>query len=610
MDDYSIDPNKIAAEYLIAKEDQIVSAARQGFMNIGQTLRRSFAKSYENYLAKTLERYSMAKSFLFRSEPIPLYDFYIPAGLQTETRQLPKAGIAQVVEVSPRVVISGLGGSGKSLLMRHLLIDCVIQKLKTPVFVELRELNGTSMSLGDALLKAMAVRGLEVDDRYLQIALKAGQFCLMLDGYDELFFDRRAEVLTEINDIAERFPGNYVIVSTRPDSEVAALESFVHMRISPLNLQSAVDLVSRLPFDEGVTARFIDVLKRGTFETHESFLSNPLLLTIMLLTYCDSAQIPDKLSLFYRQAYESLFNRHDLLKSRFQRQHRTQLDIRDFAAAFAAFSLLSYDERRFTMPADHARELFEKSKPLCQLEYDTADIIADAEQAVCLLIEDGLDITFAHRSFQEYFAARYVVSVAPEYKKKLIERFAPHVNSDAVMSLLYEMDRRAVEDWFILPLIARISDLTKVDGRTFTLENYRAYLSAVFSEARVGGGSEGRLTIVLENSVLFDQIAFTLRLADQNGYVEAPEPESNLQGVFAELSEIIAGDRKGDWTMPFTKVVENDDAVRLLAGRSSLLGVSCGQRLLDFAHAIHERQAQERESLEDILTTDLTGAME
>ncbi len=39
----------------------------------------------------------------------------------------------------------------------------------------------------------------------------------------------------------------------------------------------------------------------------------------MLLTYGQSLDIPNKLNIFYNQAYEVLFQRHDTLKGGFQR---------------------------------------------------------------------------------------------------------------------------------------------------------------------------------------------------------------------------------------------------------------------------------------------------
>ena len=160
----------------------------------------------------------------------------------------------------------------------------------------------------------------------------------------------------------------------------------------------------------------------------------------MLLTYRDIAHIPTKLSLFYNQAYESLFQQHDALKEGFQRERQTALDIQDFGKAFAAFCVQSYDRREFSFSRTKALEYFDQARTISGMDYASAGILEDSIQAVSLMIEDCLEITFAHRSFQEYFTARFVCSAPPQVKRQLVRRFVPSLQSDSVMGLLYELD--------------------------------------------------------------------------------------------------------------------------------------------------------------------------
>jgi len=62
-------------------------------------------------------------------------------------------------------------------------------------------------------------------------------------------------------------------------------------------------------------------------------------------------------------------------------------------------------------------------------------------------------ITFSHRSFQEYFAARFINSCPADLKPRLIERIVPSTQSDVVIAPLYEMDPYIVERCYILPVI-------------------------------------------------------------------------------------------------------------------------------------------------------------
>jgi hypothetical protein len=68
---------------------------------------------------------------------------------------------------------------------------------------------------------------------------------------------------------------------------------------------------------------------------------------------------------------------------------------------------------------------------------------------VCLLIEEGLELISAHRSFQEYFVARFIQVCKPLTKKRLIERYRPSNQHDLVIELLYEIDPEAVEEYYL-----------------------------------------------------------------------------------------------------------------------------------------------------------------
>ncbi len=57
------------------------------------------------------------------------------------------------------------------------------------------------------------------------------------------------------------------------------------------------------------------------------YFENPLLLSIMLITYQDSALIPVQLHNFYSSAFDALFFRHDATKAGFRRPTKTEMDI-------------------------------------------------------------------------------------------------------------------------------------------------------------------------------------------------------------------------------------------------------------------------------------------
>jgi hypothetical protein len=108
---------------------------------------------------------------------------------------------------------------------------------------------------------------------------------------------------------------------------------------------------------------------------------------------------------------------------------------------------------------------FDKAKRITQLEYNSEDYLRDALQAVCLLVEDGLMIVFPHRSFQEYFTARFIAETKPNIHKRLVEKYSKNVSADDVMRLLYEIKPDVVEQYYIIPGIAKIGQLIKYKSK-------------------------------------------------------------------------------------------------------------------------------------------------
>lgn len=89
--------------------------------------------------------------------------------------------------------------------------------------------------------------------------------------------------------------------------------------------------------------------------SHKQFASNPLLLTIMLMTYTSYGEVPAKRHIFYSKAYETMARLHDASKGAYVRPMHTQLSPEDFAVYFSEFcartykaEILEFDERIFS----------------------------------------------------------------------------------------------------------------------------------------------------------------------------------------------------------------------------------------------------------------------
>ena len=81
-----------------------------------------------------------------------------------------------------------------------------------------------------------------------------------------------------------------------------------------------------------------------------------------------------------------------------------------FADVFAAFAIQTFDENKVEFSESDAIGHLNKAKQMKPIKFSSVDFLMDSKKSVCLIMEDGLKLRFSHRSFQEYFAAYFIVN--------------------------------------------------------------------------------------------------------------------------------------------------------------------------------------------------------
>ena len=109
-----------------------------------------------------------------------------------------------------------------------------------------------------------------------------------------------------MSDLADRYPENNFILSSRPISDFIALSKFDVYELAPFTKEQALQLIDQLVRISGTESKFPKRGDESLWETHRDFVENPLLLTIMLMTYERYARIPYKRHVFYRDAFFTL----------------------------------------------------------------------------------------------------------------------------------------------------------------------------------------------------------------------------------------------------------------------------------------------------------------
>ena len=420
---------------------------------------------FQAYLTNSYEKYSKIKTIIYGIEPKKLYDFFEIPFLKKGSDIIKPTTTKILTDLSKFLIIEGSGGIGKSTLMKHLFLSELELKDYIPIFIELKDFNDEEhLDLEKLLLKKLNQFHNTFQEEYLDYALQSGCFLFLLDGYDELYSENQKEFFKKLNDFCDKYPENHYILSSRPysESEFIEFQRFTVLKAVSFTKEQAISLITKIEYpDEELKDKFIRDLESGLYDRHKSFASNPLLLNIMLSTYNDYAEIPQKLHLFYYQAFDTMLSKHDATKS-YRRKMLSDLSSDTFKECFAIFCFLTYQKAKTEFTFPEIEEIFKKFPPRIKNVLNIGDFIDDLGNALCVLYREGNRYKFTHRSFQEYFVA-YFLNIQTDSKMRdysflLIESGKFSTSADSVFPMLEDMSTQRFNNNILIPLLNKFEE--------------------------------------------------------------------------------------------------------------------------------------------------------
>lgn len=432
---------------------------------------------FRDYLKNSVEKYGKIKTILYRTEPKPLNEFFeCPNLRQGRSTIVSGESIDDLLDISHFLIIEGTGGIGKSTFLKYVFLKEVSKREYIPVFIELKDINQVDgeYEISDFIFQKLFDLGGTMKKECMDYALQSGCFLFLLDGYDEISTDKKDAFLRKFERFCDRFPDNYFIVSSRPYSEFVEFQRFSVLTLCNLSKEQALSLVNKIEFDIEIKQRFLEALDKKLYKRHQSFASNPLLLNIMLLTFDNYAEIPEKLHLFYANAFETLYSKHDATKSGFRRELKCGLSYDAFKKTFAQFCFITYYQGKIELTHDEVVTILGKIGAR-MVGFNPQNYIFDLVNSICVLYKDGLNYKFTHRSFQEYFAAIFLKELPDQDMGKigtsLVKKDYYQSAHDSVFPMLYDMAEQRFEQNILLPFVIEFETVCeKADKYDFYYE--------------------------------------------------------------------------------------------------------------------------------------------
>ena len=434
---------------------------------------------YAPYFRSVAADISAVKTILVE-ETINFQDFYVSNGIrraffrQSDMRdgKLPKMNddnpsIESAMELGTRIIIQGTGGMGKSMLMRHYMLNGIEQYSETgriPVYIRLKEYTSSNYEISDFIFDSIKAYYHAADRDRVNSDIANANMILLLDGLDEINSTYRGQFETKLNRFLAVNDRIQVILSTRQFSKDTYVNDFKIFRLMPFTKEKALQLVDKLPFrpyDPSKKAAFRKALDTRLYNERNVFATNPLLLTFMLMTYERFGGEETAMHAFYAEVYELLSTRHDSTKEGYDRVFKAGLRPDRLRDIFAAFCEITYEYEEldfsYTEIVERFREIVNSlSYPECNI--NPADIVEDITSGVCMLYRDGDRYYFHHRSFQEYFCA-LCFSKQGEEKLKAIGEFLEkrsHKKGDVTLQMLCGIIPEKSEKFILLPFLENL----------------------------------------------------------------------------------------------------------------------------------------------------------
>lgn len=429
------------------------------------------------------------------------------------------------------LIITGLAGCGKSTLLKFLFLRTIKNKIKIPFFIELKNIKDSEISFTENLLSLFNEMnlGLSLDDFLL--LLEQGEYILFFDGLDEvspLLYDYVEQGILNIRD---KYYKSLCIITSRPNEIFQSWQNFSEAYVEPLSKEKALILLNKINYETEIKERFISDVKSSLFDRHRSFLSNPLLLSIMLITYGQYADIPDKLTLFYQQAFEALFNKHDATKQGFKRTRYTIIPIDEFQKIISALSIQTYIEHKINFNKQEIINYLSISKKLVDInDFDEEAVLKDLLQSLCVIVRDGLLYTFTHRSFQEYFTAVFISKYEKNNRKKIIDNIKKKYVTDNIFYLLFEIDKTIIEDDFLLKEINKIKPIISTSNNPELL-----FYKTLYSE--ISFFDKESISLRISNKQYFDMFYFFSKTYGRYYVKELKGKKRDASKIINKLSE-------------------------------------------------------------------------
>lgn len=463
-----------------------------------------------NHYYQNILKQSSVKTFLCPDVISEFSDIYVRNYIKFDSKQVDPVNIAALEELNNHIIIQGTAGSGKTMLMKHLLFSSIDKddvNKKVPVL-----LNKLNSYRGEDILSYILQSFQRTEDDVsldnVKNWLNDKKLLLLIDGLDEIKSDYTLRFNEELESFSEKYSDITIVMSSRPIEDFIHFSSFIRTNICPLSQEQAIELVKKQKWNKEEKEQFISALGSKEFSLYSAareYASTPLLLLTMLMAYSLDKDITQNRVSFYKIIYKTLTKRHEQAKN-IKKELSTGLSYNVFEKYFEQLCKITYC--RGVYEFDYITLERYVNKLLGEKETFTADsFITDLTDNICLMYKEGDFYCFIHRTIQEYYAALSFSHLQDNQFSALLDFYGRESSApfqDNSFYILYELVPDRVEQLILLPFWERIMNTEKDPYLEFIENTY----DCIWCDNNIFFSAEESKVGLYVNKIIYEKYSF------------------------------------------------------------------------------------------------------
>lgn len=396
---------------------------------------------------KHIREVRKVKTIWSMDRAIDLMDFYYPASVVNHQQDIfSKDSLGHNVKYihdigSDNVIVEGTVGQGKSIFFRYLTSQEMYLGQRVPVFFELRRLG--EENLRDRVGEVLANFDVSSDRDVQDHILKSGCAVVLLDGFDEVSDKQKAYVLDQIDRFSEKYKKCQILISTRPGSIVSTLPKFLTVSLAKYDSKQLPKVVAKLAKSPDIADALISEIAKSASNL-STLLTTPLMVTLLVVKYSRTKQFPETAAEFFENLFDVLLVTHDNTKlGGVDRDRKCDVSERVMRRVFDTVCFMSRYDGVASFTKDKLTEYVQISIQKNAMDLAPDDYISDIEKVTCLLLMEGVEYKYVHKSVQEYHSACYIRDMEDVLASRFYSRMVNnHAKWPVELGFLETIDER------------------------------------------------------------------------------------------------------------------------------------------------------------------------